>query len=208
MVLTALLPILLATVALIGYSSTLSALGQAQKAQKEASEAQNEEARQRELVEEERDKLNGQLLLAHMPQAQRAHEVGDLARLRTILNQHRPRPGWTDHRAWEWFYLGSLSRDEILGVRGHTSPVLAVAFSPDGKRLASADSGGTSGLGVNTARNDGFRAPVKSVRLSWAPDGRRLALVRGDGTLALGYGRDRNLSLRALFSPRPAAPPA
>ncbi len=188
-----LLPLLVAVVASIGYVSTSSALGEARWAQGQEAQqrqvAENEKAaaeREREKVRQERDKLNSLLYLANMPQAQRAHEAGDLARLRTILDQHRPQAGWTDPRGWEWFFLQAVSQGELLGVHGHSSPVLAVAFTSDGKRLASADNNGAVKIWeVDTSKEVGtFRAQAKGVyALSWDPDGRRLALVGGDETV-------------------------
>src|SRR5262249_59107989 len=44
---------------------------------------------------------------------------------------------------WEWHYLGRLFRVRQLATRdGHAKGVLAVAFSPDGARVASAGADG------------------------------------------------------------------
>jgi eukaryotic-like serine/threonine-protein kinase len=39
-------------------------------------------------------------------------------------------------RGWEWRYLRRQCRTSLLVLRGHELPVVAVAFSPDGRRLA------------------------------------------------------------------------
>jgi hypothetical protein len=72
--------------------------------------------------------------------AQHAWEAGSIARVRELLEQHRPKPGETDLRHFEWYYLYRLCYVELLTLKGHSQAMPAacsVAFSPDGKRLAS-----------------------------------------------------------------------
>src|SRR5262249_47406582 len=42
-----------------------------------------------------------------------------------------------DRRAWEWHYLKRRCHTERLPCTGHTALVSGIAYSPDGKRLAS-----------------------------------------------------------------------
>jgi eukaryotic-like serine/threonine-protein kinase len=186
---------LLMLAVVIGYISTSSALGDARKAQgKEADQRELAEGAtkvaegQREEIRQQRDSLNGQLYLANMPLALRSLEAGDLPRVRSILDQHRPKPGWTDPRGWEWFYLQAKCQGDILGIRSHSSPVLAVAMTADGKRLASSDNSGNVKVWDADTSEElvSFRVQAAGVyALSWNPDGRRLALVGGDQTLQI-----------------------
>jgi WD40 repeat protein len=69
--------------------------------------------------------------------AQREWDEGRVARILELLDGERPDPGESDLRGFEWFYLDRLCHSDLMTLKGHTSPVVAVAFSPDGRRLAS-----------------------------------------------------------------------
>jgi WD40 repeat protein len=96
---------------------------------------------------------------------------------------------------------------------GHAGAVDAVAWSPDGKRLATASDDHTirlwdAGAGHTVLTLRGHTGPVRSV--AWSPDGLRLASISADGTLKVwdarpGYEAERAPALLPVLDARLAA---
>ncbi len=73
-------------------------------------------------------------------------------------------------RGWEWYYLRNKAEPRWTSFRGHSDPVVSVAFSPDHKLLASADREGrvcifdpTSQSPIRIARFTEHKAPVTAL---------------------------------------------
>ena len=91
----------------------------------------------------------------------------------------QPRP--VEIKVWD-----ATSGAESLTLKGHTGGVTSVAFSPDGKRLASASGDNTVKLwdvttGAESLTLKGHCGVVRSVAFS--PDGKRLASASDDATV-------------------------
>jgi WD40 repeat protein/serine/threonine protein kinase len=116
--------------------------------------------------------------------AYQAWEAGDLARVLELLESQRPAASEEDLRGFEWYHLWRRCHSgRRWAVPGHGGSV--VAFSPDGKTLASGSADGTvkfwdvvAGQLRTTLR--GLGGPVSAVAFS--PDGNVLAsgIVNGD----------------------------
>jgi len=87
--------------------------------------------------------------------------------------------------AEESLHQAILSSQERLNLKGHSGPVHSVAWSPDGKRLASASDDQTAKVWDTTTRQailtlKGHTRPVRSV--AWSPEGGWLATASDDHT--------------------------
>jgi WD40 repeat protein/serine/threonine protein kinase len=162
-----------------------------------AAHFRGQEARQRELAHrnaEQSETLRRNLYVAEMNvAAQEAEPEGGTSRLQQLLDpwQHSK----PDLRGWEWYYLKALCHRDLLTIPAHTGPAYAVAYNPDGDRLAS---GGNDNMVRVWAAGDGkelltlvgHTSTVTSV--AWSPDGKRLASSARDaeGTIKIWDSSD------------------
>jgi WD40 repeat protein len=138
----------------------------------------------------EQQELSNRRLLyaAHMNLAVQAREARDMARMRELVGNHIPKPGDQDMRGFEWYCLWRLCHLDRLTLEEHGEAVHSVAFSPEGKRLASGSADGSvklwdAGAGHEISTLKGHRAGILSVAFS--PDGNRLASGSQDRTVRL-----------------------
>jgi WD40 repeat protein len=142
---------------------------------------------QRDEAQRRRDEAWYQLYVANINLGQREWERGNLAHVRELLDQCTPGQSVDkDLRGWEWHYLERLCHVELRVFRGHAGAVRAVAYSPDGSRLATAGDDGTVRVwsvasGAEAAVLKGDARGMKDIAFS--PDGSRLGAGGLDGTV-------------------------
>jgi WD40 repeat protein/tRNA A-37 threonylcarbamoyl transferase component Bud32/tetratricopeptide (TPR) repeat protein len=81
-----------------------------------------------------------------------------------------------------------LSGKQLFKLEGHTSYVMAVAYSPDGSRLATAGADGAVKLWDSSSGQEVFSVPNDQVAvhgIAFSPDGRRLAVAKNQGRVVL-----------------------
>jgi len=123
---------------------------------------------------------------ADMLLAQQAIDEGNFGRATELLEKHRP-PARTrfgaekhaDLRGWEWYYFRDRCRsDELATLGAHSNAITAMAYSPKGRFLATADLEGGLQLWDPQARRqlaawEGHGQEIDAVAFS--PDERWLA---------------------------------
>jgi len=87
---------------------------------------------QRTHAEQQKEESERNLYVASVGLAHRKWLDGEVGEAEWQLDECPVR-----FRSWEWGYLKRLCHLDLLTLRGHTDTVASVAFSRDGKRLAS-----------------------------------------------------------------------
>jgi WD40 repeat protein/serine/threonine protein kinase/tetratricopeptide (TPR) repeat protein len=166
-------------------NNALVAKNEAEASRNEALSARNDALAAGKLAEQRGRELQHNLYFSEMNLAGHAIRTpGGLRRTQEILAHWRGMQ--PDPRGWEWYYLDSLCRREIMTLTSHTEGVVAVCWSPDGKWLASCGRDKTLRVWDAVTGKEkcillGHTAGVQAV--AWSPDGKQLASSGADKTI-------------------------
>jgi eukaryotic-like serine/threonine-protein kinase len=162
----------------LGLQLAVAGLEQASKERDKAVTAEGQAKGERDAATAERLRAEAYLYAADMNLASYALRDSNVGRARELLRRHIPKAGEPERRGWEWRYLWrQCQSDELATVGGHDKTVTRVAFSPDGKLLASAGLDKKLKLwDVETRKNLLTLDHDTGVTgVAFSPDGKRLA---------------------------------
>jgi WD40 repeat protein len=150
-------------------------------------------------LDDERQRAQASLYASRITLAESRLASADPTTPDQILAKCLPEGDGPDRRRWEWYYLNKWCHGELRRFTGKVGGVYAVAFSPDGRVLASAGAGNpyfdnpnagpvpgevilrdfASGSILHTLRGH----PHNVVALAFSPDGKRIATGGLDNTV-------------------------
>ncbi|HZO56618.1 MAG TPA: protein kinase, partial [Bryobacteraceae bacterium] len=171
----------------------------------EAQRAQQAEARLRAVADEERRRTEAGLYVADMNLVNQALGQGNIGRARQLLAAHRNHQ--PDLRGFDWRYLWTKSRGQhIREFAGHAAPLNEIAWSRDGRLLASRSV--DSVLKVWDVASGKELATLEGITLlaDFMPDDRRLLMSNEDGIYTYDFtsrqsqlvAKNAGLALRLL----------
>jgi WD40 repeat protein/serine/threonine protein kinase len=178
--------------------------GAAQVRKREADDARQQAEKRGDELAALNDTLRRANYVADMNLADHAWALSNLIRTRELLDQHRPKPGETDLRGFEWHYLNRLFHGELHAWQAHPGNVAAIAFLSNGRCLLSCGRAqARQSMSVSEGRQVpreiklwdtatgrqlplGLKEPTDKVNhLAVSPDGKRLAAACGDQGIRL-----------------------
>ena len=134
----------------------------------------------------ERQRAEQNLYSADMHGAEVALDDGDLGRARELVEAHRPRGGQSDLRGFEWRLLSERCRgDDLYALRGYTSSLNAVRFSPDGATLVTRSRDNGSRVWDLITRTERFSITNVTSLGEFTSDGQQFACGMGNGSVKL-----------------------
>jgi WD40 repeat protein/Flp pilus assembly protein TadD/tRNA A-37 threonylcarbamoyl transferase component Bud32 len=148
----------------------------ADRASNEAQRQTDEALRAKQDAVQQRDAVSRNLYFADLRLGLEDWNAGNVARLSSKLLSHVPPTGAIDCRGWEWYFLLSLCHQDERTLMHHTREARCVAWSPDGRYLATTGYEGTVQVFDSTAWGPLWTWSGGSVYAAcWSPDSQRLA---------------------------------
>jgi WD40 repeat protein len=110
----------------------------------------------------------------------------NVSRTTELLEALRPRPGQTDLRQFEWYYLWRLCHNDLITLKGLNKFQLdSVAFSSDGKLLATGSYSGVTLWDLERKSEKQLAGIPNTNLVAFSPESKTLAIGCGDNTIRL-----------------------
>ncbi len=149
---------------------------EARKAQGDALRAQREALQAKQEAEKQRNAVSQNLYYADMRLGLVDWNAGNIGRLSSKLLSHVPHVGGEDQRDWEWYYLLALCHQDERTLMHHGRQVTSVAWSPDGRYLASTGQDSVARVyDANSGELIRTWSKEHSLGACWSPDSQWLA---------------------------------
>jgi eukaryotic-like serine/threonine-protein kinase len=163
----------------LGYQSRLrAAIAEAEHQRGIAEIAQAAEKREKQRVQSALEREADLHYFNRFVLAEREWQANGVQRAESLLDECP-----VDRRGWEWRYLKRLCHADLMTLRGHTNELWTVAFSPDGRILATGARDGTARLWdvtTGTSLGEPLAHPAPVWTVAFGNDANRLATYSGD----------------------------
>jgi WD40 repeat protein len=141
------------------------------------------------VARDQREVAERRLYDSNMNLAHQAQMAGNPARANELLKEYLPSSGNRDLRSFPWYHLWHAGHNELTTFEGHEESVTCVAFSPDGRTLASGSADASVKL-WDVANRKALGAPplrhsATVLSVAFAPDRQVLASADENGTVIL-----------------------
>jgi WD40 repeat protein len=164
----------------------LAAARAEEKAKNEAVAAAKAEEKAKNEAIAQKNAAERLLYASNVALATQAYSGGNVERTQALLNSPSVVAGQESPRGFEWYYLSSLYNRKLASFTPHKTAITSMAFSPDGKTIATGSDRTFKLWDVATQQHIGTLGNVyedskRDTAVAFSPDGKLIATVTDKG---------------------------